>query len=93
VVVGDDAVGVIADVRVRQTVRAEELVVAVRQAGGTWDGALTLTRVGPVVLEPWQPVQLSSERVLPAGRYEALVAVRVDGTWHEDELVTPFTVG
>jgi hypothetical protein len=83
----------IADTGVTRTVRAEVLAIAVRPAGGTWDRELSFTRTGPITLQSWQLIQLSSERGLPAGRYEAYVAVLVDVAWIDDELVMPFTVG
>lgn len=89
---GENPVGALADISVEQTVRAEQLTVAVRPAGGTWDATLSFARVGPITLESWQPVQLNSERDLPAGRYEAFVAVRIDGAWVQDEVVAPFAV-
>jgi hypothetical protein len=87
-----DRVGGIADISVPKTVRAQELTIAIRPAGKTWDRVLSFGRVGPMTLETWQPVQLSSSRNLPAGRYEAHVAVKIDGTWVNDELVTEFAV-
>jgi hypothetical protein len=83
----------IADTGVTRTVRAEDLPIAVRPAGGTWDRELSFTRTRPITLQSWQPIQLSSERGLPAGRYEPYVAVLVDVAWIDDELVMPFTVG
>jgi hypothetical protein len=79
----------IADTGVTRTVCAEDLAIAIRPAGGTWDRELSFTRTGPLTLQSWQPIQLSSERGSPAGRYEAYV----DVAWIADELVMPFTVG
>ena len=70
----------------------DAITIAVQPAGGTWTGALDFTHFGPLTLHSWQPVQLSSDRSLPAGVYEAHVAARQGSTWVHDERVTSFTV-
>ena len=85
-------VGAIADIGVTETIQADEVAIAVARAGGTWDGTLDFPHTGPRTLYTWQPIQLGAERTLPAGRYEAHIAVHVGGTWIHDELVTSFVV-
>jgi hypothetical protein len=85
-------VGAIADIAVTETIKADEVAIAIRPAGGAGDGTLDLPHTGPRILYTWQPIQLGGERTLPPGRYEAHVAVHVGDTWIHDERVTSFEV-
>ncbi|HEX2105728.1 MAG TPA: hypothetical protein VHF51_18895 [Solirubrobacteraceae bacterium] len=71
----------------------DEVVLAVRPAGGAWDRSLDFPHaVQPVAFGGYSTIMLSTTRSFPPGAYEARVAAREGATWIYDEVVTPFTM-
>jgi hypothetical protein len=71
----------------------DEVVLAVRPAGGAWDPSLDFPHaVHPVAFGGYHTIMLSTARSFPPGPYEARVAARQGGTWIYDEVVTSFTM-
>jgi hypothetical protein len=71
----------------------DEVVLAVRPAGGAWHPSLDFPHaVHPVAFGGYFTVMLSTVRSFPPGTYEARVAARQDSTWIHDEVVTSFTM-
>ena len=69
----------------------DEVVLAVRPAGGAWDPSLDFPHaVPPVAFGGYSTIMLSTMRSFPPGTYEARVAARQGDTWIYDEVVTPF---
>jgi hypothetical protein len=71
----------------------DEVVLAVRAAGGAWDPRLDFPHAAQAVaFGGYSTIMLSTTRSFPPGMYEARVAARQGGTWIHDEVVTPFTM-
>ena len=71
----------------------DEVVLAVRPAGGAWDPSLDFPHaVQPVAFGGYHTIMLSTVRSFPPGTYEARVAARQGATWIYDDVVTSFTM-
>jgi hypothetical protein len=71
----------------------DEVLLAVRPAGGAWDPGLDFPHaVQPVAFGGYFTIMLSTVRSFPPGTYEARVAARQGGTWIYDDVVTSFTM-
>ena len=71
----------------------DEVLLAVRPAGGAWDPSLEFPHaVHPVAFGGYFTVMLSTARSFRPGTYEARVAARQGTTWIYDDVVTSFTM-